>query len=71
MNNKEYIENDFERLQKSINEAKQECYNGKIDTGSYYAEVCGILEVCCVLYFGKKFDTNLDAKEFDFNKNIN
>ena len=57
---REYLEEEFKRVQNIIDQEKENYGKGKISSGAFYAYVVGVFTAELSLFFNNRFNTDLD-----------
>ena len=66
---KEYLEEEFKRVQNIIDQEKENYCKGKISSGDFYAYVVGVFTAELSLFFNNRFNTDLDLEKIGGGKN--
>jgi len=57
---REYMEEEFKKVQKIIDQEKEKVRKGEISSGVFYAYVVGVFTSELYLFFNNRFNTDLD-----------
>lgn len=57
---REYLEEEFKKVQKIIDQEKEKVRKGEISSGEFYAYVVGVFTAELSLFFNNRFNTDLD-----------
>lgn len=60
---KQFLEEEFKKVQARIDEEKERVYKGESKTILYYPFICGLLTVELNLLFNKMLNTDLDMEK--------
>ena len=66
---KEYLEEEFKRVQNIIDQEKENYRKGEISSGDFYAYVVGVFTAELSLLFNNRFNTDLDLEKIGGEKN--
>ena len=66
---REYLEEEFKRVQNIIDQEKENYRKGEISSGDFYAYVVGVFTAELDLFFNNRFNTDLDLENIGGEKN--
>lgn len=66
---REYLEEEFKRVQNIIDQEKEKYRKGEISSGDFYAYVVGVFTAELDLFFNNRFNTDLDLENIGGEKN--
>ena len=62
---REYLEEEFKRVQNIIDQEKENYRKGEISRGAFYAYVVGVFTAELSLLFNNRFNTDLDDLDLE------